>query len=123
MNLPLDFGIRGLTTLMQPAAVKLSATPPAATWTAAIVGPDGCGKSILALHLASRYWRDHCEPSFRPSQAAQEILERTPRVIYVSTDLSHEQASGQWHSFGLDHPRHRDLALAAAYDNEPRGER
>ncbi len=58
-----------------------------------ILGPDGCGKSILALHLAS---------SYRASTKDQPI-----RVIYFSTDLSFKRANQTWLDFGLGKPKKR----------------
>ncbi|HJQ82917.1 MAG TPA: ATPase domain-containing protein [Candidatus Binatia bacterium] len=64
----------------------------AATTSLCIIGPDGAGKSILALHLASRYLADAgCQP----------------RVIYASTDLPYANALGSWHRFALHVPNAR----------------
>lgn len=60
-----------------------------------ITGPGGTGKSILGMHLASRYLAD-CR---RDGELA--------KVLYVSTDLKHEVARGVWERFGLDHPDSR----------------
>lgn len=74
-------------------------------WSAAIVGPDGCGKSVLALHLCSEY----------RSASAQCVNSKGVAVLYVSTDLSASQASRQWHSFGLCLPKTRKNAISRAY--------
>ena len=113
-KLPLRFGIASLDRLIDPdqaGSESKHSIAAKATWTAAIVGPDGCGKSILALHLASTYWHDLA------LTYGQETDQNPPRVIYVSTDLSHEQASTQWKGFGLDFPSWRELAVSAAYEN------
>ena len=57
-----------------------------------IIGPDGTGKSLLALHLASQY-RATALPGVR--------------VLYVSTDLSSERASNIWKNFLLGRPIER----------------
>lgn len=62
-----------------------------------IIGPDGTGKSIFSLHLASRYAAD--------LMAANDDA----RVLYVSTDLRHSMADAIWDSFGLNSPNARDI--------------
>ena len=60
-----------------------------------ILGPDGTGKSILAMHLASQYLYSN--------------LSNSPRVLYFSTDLSYARAKATWDAFGLDnHPARWD---------------
>ncbi len=63
--------------------------------TFCIVGPDGTGKSVLALHLASEYWR------------RTHTQETGPRIIYASTDLAYERATRIWRRFWLDRPQSR----------------
>lgn len=58
-----------------------------------IAGPDGTGKSILAMHLASAYRADTL-PIMSDAKSA-------PKIIYVSTDIGHVKASNAWRSFGL----------------------
>ena len=60
-----------------------------------MIGPDGTGKSIFALHLASEYWRR----TGGPNSGA--------RIIYASSDLSHESAEKVWEAFWLDRPDSR----------------
>lgn len=107
--IPLRFGIEGIETLIgnTPRTSAAINAASADVWTAAIVGPDGCGKSILALHLASTYW-----------QEADRSPESKAAVIYVSTDLNFGQAETQWSNFGLDFPSLRQAAINAAYENE-----
>src|SRR5688572_29710305 len=50
-------------------------SPAGESATICLIGPDGTGKSLFALHLASDYWR-------RTRAAA-----KPPRIIYASTDL------------------------------------
>ncbi len=61
-----------------------------------IVGPDGTGKSILALHLASYY-------------AIGYGVHHRPRVIYVSTDMEYSRADKIWRNFGLAKPGLRKI--------------
>lgn len=69
-----------------------------------IVGPDGTGKSVLGLHLASRYASDCWEISCGHS---------TPRVLYVSTDLNYEVAEKRlWDAFKLACPTRRYIPFA-----------
>ncbi|MBI3721565.1 MAG: hypothetical protein HY248_03345, partial [Fimbriimonas ginsengisoli] len=77
--------------------------PPDGTTSICMVGPDGTGKSVLALHLASRYagrYRYHAGEHGG-----------YPRVLYVSTDLSYAKARSVWHNFGLHSPIEREKAL------------
>ena len=53
-----------------------------------LIGPDGSGKSVLALHLVSRYLADN----------------KTASAIYVSTDLTSQKAEQMWANFALDVP-------------------
>lgn len=57
-----------------------------------IIGPDGVGKSVFALHLASRY------------SAECQRRKVKPLVFYISTDLNHEIAKEMWRNFGLGTP-------------------
>jgi KaiC/GvpD/RAD55 family RecA-like ATPase len=65
-----------------------------------ISGPDGTGKSVLGLHLASRYLADCIEHAGR---------REPPRVLYVSTDLKFKMAAKMWVNFGLDYPNLRTI--------------
>lgn len=69
------------------------------TLSICIMGPNGTGKSILALHLASEYF-SRCRG--------------IPYVIYVSTDLSFERANRTWETFGLHIPHKRQAAFRDA---------
>ncbi len=62
-----------------------------------IIGPDGTGKSVLALHLASHY--------------AAMTASASTRVFYASTDLADAKARGIWESFALDRPYERQVEL------------
>lgn len=64
-----------------------------------LIGIDGVGKSILAMHMASRYRAD-----------VNECIGNTgfnPAVLYASTDLTYGRADVSWRSFGLNYPGHR----------------
>jgi KaiC/GvpD/RAD55 family RecA-like ATPase len=60
-----------------------------------LLGPDGTGKSILALHLACHYLAENV------------VSTPQPRVVYFSTDLSHARAYNTWKAFGLIDPKAR----------------
>lgn len=68
-----------------------------------LVGPDGVGKSVLALHAASTYLHDLGE-NLPENQ-------NCPIVLYASTDLDYQQAHTTWEAFGLDFPAARMAAL------------
>ena len=62
-----------------------------------IIGGDGVGKSVFALHLASRY------------MAGCAAKKNSPRVFYISTDLNFGKAEKMWTNFSLNQPdRDRD---------------
>lgn len=75
-----------------------------------LIGPHGAGKSVLALHFASRYFAD-CE---RPGQIV-------PKIFYVSTDLSHGMAQTVWQNFALDRPETHNVPFGEPYRNEMQG--
>lgn len=77
-----------------------------------ITGPGGTGKSILGMHLASRYLAD-CR---RAGDAAAKVL-------YVSTDLKHEVAKSVWDRFGLKRPDHRTVPFRHRQVPDPGAER
>src|SRR5438105_2782383 len=76
---PDEYGIR-LSDDLAPSSIS-------------IIGPDGTGKSVLGLHLASRYIADHWMSS-----------EKKPKILYISTDLTHSMAERMWENFALDRP-------------------
>jgi KaiC/GvpD/RAD55 family RecA-like ATPase len=86
----------------------LDAAPPSSV-SLCITGPGGTGKSILAMHLASRYVADCWDANNSAS-----------KVLYVSTDLKFEVAANVWRRFGLNRPNSR----VSPFDDEPqrRGE-
>jgi len=75
------------------------------TTSVCIVGPTGTGKSIFALHMASKYLADCRAEEKRAKQSGKDIS--LPTVLYVSTDLSHNMAQRAWTNFALDRPSQR----------------
>ena len=74
-----------------------------------IIGPDGTGKSVFALHLASQYLADCLV-----EQTRSPGLE-FPQIVYVSTDLSYGKAIKTWKHFGLDKPFARTTPFEVDY--------
>jgi len=70
------------------------------TTSICIAGPDGTGKSVLAMHFASRYLAD-CHQYCRSTRV------REPLAFYVSSDLSHGKAEAMWTNFALGAPNTR----------------
>lgn len=66
-----------------------------------IIGPDGTGKSIFALHLASEHWRKCAEWRAALPKADDHVA---PKIIYASSDLSLSMARTMWTSFWLGRP-------------------
>lgn len=71
-----------------------------ATTSVAIVGPQGTGKSVLAMHFAARYLAD-CHAAFGAD--ARSI----PKVCYISTDMTYPVANPMLRRFALDRPNAR----------------
>lgn len=91
----LRFGIRSLDQMINNGQDASGGIPIKGNQSTSIsiIGPDGVGKSILGLHLASHYL---CE---------QRTCSPPPMVLYVSTDLSHVMANERtWEPFALDFP-------------------
>jgi KaiC/GvpD/RAD55 family RecA-like ATPase len=72
-----------------------------------LAGPDGTGKSILSLHLASRYLADSLVECVQTSPSHCPII----KVLYISTDLTYKMALKGWNHFALDHPFKRKEPL------------
>lgn len=70
------------------------------TTSICIAGPDGTGKSVLAMHFASRYLAD-CHQYCRTKRINE------PLAFYVSSDLSHAKAEAMWTNFNLGAPNLR----------------
>lgn len=88
----LSFGLACIDSLIHPWELqyKVGNGKPIVT---CIAGPDGVGKSIIALTASSIY------------AARKDFKHR--KVIYASTDLNIDQAETTWRDFGLDMPRRR----------------
>jgi KaiC/GvpD/RAD55 family RecA-like ATPase len=71
------------------------------TTSLCLIGPDGAGKSVLALHLASQYLAD-----------CSEVDGSLPKVLYISTDLTHSMAQTMWENFDLGNPLARKEPFA-----------
>jgi KaiC/GvpD/RAD55 family RecA-like ATPase len=108
---PLRFGIPTLDELIGVEVKPSVPNPPGindfgigvGTGNASIciMGPDGSGKSILGLHLASRYAADCCEQNAKV------------QVLYVSTDLLADKAEQIWNQgFALNIPHKRAVPHA-----------
>src|SRR5256885_2314484 len=97
-------GIPSLDALLRPIAsakdlnlwgedeLGIALTDVDATTSIAIAGPDGTGKSALAMHFVSRYLAD-CHQYCRRTKGPE------PLAFYVSTDLPHNMAQVMWRNF------------------------
>jgi KaiC/GvpD/RAD55 family RecA-like ATPase len=118
----LNFGIPNLDALIDSDQDLPRAFSPSAE-SIAILGPDGSGKSILALHLASRYIAD-CERLLRKEKEKSKSTETIeigrkqimqikpadlPRILYISSDLKYASAEKIWKAFQLDKPNKRHI--------------
>src|SRR5579872_6286412 len=61
----------------------------AGTSSLCIVGPDGTGKSVLGLHLASRY-------AAQTFSVTGDSPDGVPAILYISTDLNFKKAEAVW---------------------------
>lgn len=80
----------------------ISLTGGSGTTSICIAGPDGTGKSALAMHFVSRYMAD-------AHQICRSDLSPQPLAFYVSSDLSHEMANVMWQNFALGRPNTRKI--------------
>lgn len=112
-KLPLRFGIPTLDQLLGDASEDRSQPDQNrfgfkyvedAGTSFCLIGPHGTGKSVLALHFASRYLAD-------------SLIEEDhgARIFYVSTDLSHSMALNVWYNFALDTPNRRSVPFGRKY--------
>jgi len=107
----LRFGIPSLDHLFTPAAglnkdwtqwgIQLPQKNGKVTGTTSIsfIGRSGTGKSVLGLHLASRYLADACQVNPK----------NLPRIFYISTDLTEARGVAAWEGFGLHRPNQRTV--------------
>lgn len=99
----LDFGIPKLDMLLGKAPDQewYGLAPDSDGYLSiSLVGEEGSGKSVLALHLVSRFL----------------ALNRGPLCIYFSEDLSFQRAKKVYQAFGLDNAE----AVAQEYRNTAR---
>ncbi len=111
---PIRFGIPQLDELfhVDPEREQRDSENTLSTATSlTILGQDGTGKSVFALHAAAQYVLTAL--TTRPD-------ERTPLVLYLSTDLRFEAASGIWNSFKLGFPYQRYVPFIGEYDLQVR---
>lgn len=98
----IEFGIPSFDHLLGPRGIEVEVNEDESceTLSMCIVGGDGAGKSVLALHLASRYlWQQ--------KTLSLGAKEKPPQVYYVTTDLNYERARKIWENFLLDWPSQR----------------
>ncbi len=103
----LSFGIPSLDELIEVYSGR-GKEHRKGTTSFAILGPDGTGKSVLALHLASRYHFD-CSKEIGSDS-------HRPLVIYVSSDLQYDAALQVWVRFGLDYPGTRQIPFERTWE-------
>lgn len=101
-------GIPSLDAMLRPSLRRedeqgIALTGVAGMTSIAIAGPDGTGKSALAMHFVSRYLADCHQYCWNHEQRAE------PLAFYVSTDLSHDMANVMWRNFRLDAPNERQV--------------
>jgi KaiC/GvpD/RAD55 family RecA-like ATPase len=63
-----------------------------------LAGPDGTGKSVISLHLASQYLADCLDDGIEGSTCPNL------KILYISTDLTYNMALKGWHHFSLNQP-------------------
>jgi len=99
----IQFGIPSLDELLGATVIDnvatygitiLPSTGKYLTTSLCLLGPDGTGKSVLGLHLASRYCADFGAGC---------------KVLYASMDLSYARALETWEKFGLNRPNRRQI--------------
>jgi hypothetical protein len=107
--MPIRFGIPSLDELIEIPATT-ARKPRLGATTATLIGPDGCGKSVLALHLASRYAAD----CFSRIRLSGQPAARLPLVLYVSSDFEVSGAQQVWKNFELGSPNRRQIPFERA---------
>lgn len=90
------------------------------TTSVCLIGPDGTGKSVLALHLAARYMADCYKEreDFRARHTGPGLATKLPHVLYISTDLTHSMAKTMWDNFDLSHPFRRQDPFATGTEEK-----
>lgn len=77
-----------------------------------VMGPDGTGKSVFALHLASQYLADCL---YEREDGGVEL----PKIYYISTDLNHDKADRIWNNFALGRPFSRRVPFEVVKYQDP----
>ena len=98
------FGVPSLDSLLgssqsEPSQNGIELTRAAEAISLCIIGPEGTGKSILALHLASYYLAD----------CIGDSNDTDTKILYISTDLTFSRAERVWYSFDLSRPGARSI--------------
>src|SRR5579871_4837777 len=106
--LDLRFGIPELDRMLDTERDTAELSEIDGITSLAILGPDGTGKSILAFHMAARYFAD--------CAAAKS----TAKVVYISTDMNYDSALKVWNKFHLTEPNRRDIPLERATERKSR---
>ncbi len=109
MPATIRFGIESLDKLIGANDVGLGMNIPknkdgdVLTTSLCLIGPDGTGKSVLALHLVAQYLAD--------CWVFEKELPK-PKILYISTDLTQNMAKTIWDNFDLCHPLERKEPFA-----------
>lgn len=113
---PLPFGIPQLDDLLgyQSFGPEQFKAPLRTETSLAMVGKDGTGKSVFALHLASMYHAMHYYTGETSTATTP------PLVFYVSSDFRYGAARKVWHNFALDYPWQRFAPFAGLEEIEHR---
>jgi hypothetical protein len=91
----LRFGIPSLDALLLGGATDTdNRNEKSTSTTVCIIGADGTGKTVLALHLASTYAADQEDP--------------WSAIYYVGTDVTAKTARDVWKRFKLNTPNGRE---------------
>jgi KaiC/GvpD/RAD55 family RecA-like ATPase len=120
---PLPFGIPQLDRLLGydgVTAAQEEGCTKAAT-SLSIVGSDGTGKSVFALHIASTYlalvFNEYYQRFVKDPRTGAPSF---PLVFYASSDLRYQAAKKIWDNFYLDCPWHRYVPFLPQQDLQTR---
>ena len=108
----------GLRSIRDYSGSDRSAADALDTISVCIIGSDGVGKSMLAMHLCSTYRAETTNK--RRSNPDKNDPPLIPMILYASTDLTHGRANASWRSFALDLPLCRIRDPFDAVDNRTR---
>jgi KaiC/GvpD/RAD55 family RecA-like ATPase len=86
------------------------------TSSVCLSGPDGTGKSVFSLHMASHYLGDCLSAG-----ELDGVCPPCPKVLYISTDLTYKMALKAWYNFALDCPfERREPLIESRLGRKPR---